>query len=163
MSKSILIVGMTGTGKSTEAMKVLKQFPDQKKLIYDVNNEYGTGSLPSMDTFLEEATKANDSIILFGEATIFFSNRGRSDKVVNLLVRKRHTRNVIIFIFHSLRTVPAYIFEMTDHLYLKRTNDTPQRVKKAYDSDKLLEVFDIVQKNSTLDPYFTKKVKGADL
>jgi SpoVK/Ycf46/Vps4 family AAA+-type ATPase len=161
--KSILIIGMTGTGKTTEVKNVLKKFPERKKYIYDVNNEYSDSDLPTLVEFLEKAKQVRDSIIVFEEATIFFSNRGRSEQVIDLLVRKRHTNNIIVFVFHSIRSVPTYIFEMSDHVYLKRTNDTAARVKKSFDSDKLLEVFEVVEKNSKLDPYYTKKVKGSDL
>ncbi len=161
--KSILIVGMTKTGKTTEVKKILSTFPERKKYIYDVNREYTDRDLPDLQSFIETAKKAKNSVIVFEEATIFFSNRGRSEDVTNILVRKRHTGNIIVFCFHSLRSIPLSIFELIDYVYIKRTNDSFASVKRKFDSENLNVIFENVKKSSKLDPYFTYKVKGADL
>lgn len=161
--KSILIIGMTGTGKSFETKKILKKFPKLDKYIFDVNNEYGVENLPTLEEFLNTVVKVENSVIVFEEATVFFSTRGRSEQVVNLLVRKRHTKNIIIFIFHSIRAVPSYIYELCDYVYIKKTNDTVKRIKSTHDSEKLIEIFEDVKINSNLEPYYTVKVRGTDL
>lgn len=162
--KSILNIGMTGTGKTTEAKKQLAIFADRPKLIYDVNGEYTKGAkLPTMEDFMKACKKATNSVLLFEEATMFFSARGRSADMVDLLVRKRHTNNVIIMNFHSFRTIPTYIIEMIDYMYIKRTNDTEKRVRDKFDSEILSEKFVLCQEKSKFDPFFTVKVSVKDL
>jgi len=163
--KSFLIVGMTGTGKTTEVKNLLNKFSAEKK-IYDVNNEYleftKNSGLPSMEKFLSDAEKITNSVIVFEEATIFFNKRGYDDRLVNLLVRKRHTKNIIIFVFHSLRSIPTYIFELIDFFAIKKTNDTIDRIKQ-FKSPELMRIFETIEKSSNLEPYKTIWVKGADL
>lgn len=163
--KSFCIIGMTGTGKTTEAKKLLQSFAISDKLIYDINgeySEYSQGKLLSIQEFIKKASSVNNSIILFEESTIFFSNRGRSEEVIDILVRKRHTNNIPIFIFHSIRSVPKYILELIDYFYIKKTNDNYSDVKKLFkrSADFILEE---TEKGYKENPYFCLKVKGSDL
>lgn len=164
--KSFCIIGMTGTGKTTEAKNLLKSFPNSNKLIYDINSEYpeftNGEKLPTIQEFIKKASLANNSIILFEEATIFFSNKKRFEDLVDLLVRKRHTNNIIIFVFHYIAAVPKDIKTMIDFFYIKKTNDDFQDVKKKF-KNSAEWILKQIEEGSKENPYFCLKVKGSDL
>lgn len=162
--KAFLIVGMTGTGKTTEVKKLLSSFSGLK-YIYDLNieyTEYQKRNLPTIENFLIEVKKTSNSIVVFEEATIFFSSRGYVKEVVDLLVRKRHSKNIYIFVFHSIRSIPSYIFELIDFFGIKQTNDTLTRIQ-AFKSQALIEAFENVEKSAKLDAFYIQWVKGSDL
>lgn len=153
MAKAIIVIGRTKSGKTTTVKNLLKKISGEK-FIYDVNNEYNTGTeFISMVDFLNEATLKTCTTIVFEEATIFFSNRGDERKLKELLVRKRHTKNVIILCFHSLRSVPTYIFDLADYYILHKTNDNRAIIEKKFSgNDILLNDFETV--NTSKDLHF---------
>lgn len=140
MSKVIVNVGFTGTGKTVGTKEILKGL-HVPLFIYDVNNEYKEfkGSvLKSFEDFLQEANLKKNHCIVFEEATIFFSHSGSSKMIMELLVRKRHTKNLIILNFHSLRKVPLYILDFTDYLILRKTNDNPETIRKKFEDYEII-------------------------
>lgn len=145
----IVIIGMTQQGKSPFTKQLIR---DEAKncLVFDYNNEYGKTDKygkPGMNLsnnildarcrytgtdfahFLEIAKKKRNSNIVFEEATAFLKGQiGRN--VLQLVIGKAHTRNNYIFIFHSIRTVPPGLLDLTDTVVLFRTNDNFDFVKK---------------------------------
>lgn len=159
--KSILFVGGTGTGKSTLVKERLKNVHKGCLHIYDINNEYGKFidvPLPSFVKFSTQATKLNDAIIVYEEATIFLSNKGSDAQVREILVRKRHTNNTIFFIFHSLRSVPKWVFDLSNYVVLLKTNDSIDIVEKRFDHEVLTNAFIEVKKESEKNKHFHKVI-----
>lgn len=141
---NIAVIGATGTGKTTVCKKML-QLSGKEPFIYDVNNEYGSNKLIKINDFLQIATEKKNSFILFEEATIFFSHAGRTDEIMNLLVRKRHTQNVICLVFHSLRSMPLYILDMIDLIILFKTVENKGVIEKKYkDELEIIEAFNYI-------------------
>lgn len=141
--KAVILVAQTGQGKSTYCKNLLQQI-NKPKLINDVNGEYPefkAGYLP-IDEFLKKANKANNTVIVFEEATIFFSTKSNDAQMRELLVRKRHTNNFIILIFHSLRSIPLYILELCNYMVLFKTNDTENSLLRKYDGfDNIIKAY----------------------
>ena len=101
--KAIIIVGNTGRGKSTAALKTLfkAQQENRRLYIYDPNNDYQkyySEKFVDEEAFLEKVENVSNAFILFEEATIFFSNKGSSKKLTSLLVRK-DTKIILLFCF----------------------------------------------------------------
>lgn len=130
MSKCIIIAGGTGTGKTTLA-KTLINKRTKNILIYDVNNEYGY-PYTDMVSFLNKAKRVKNHVILFEEATIFFSTSGGEKNVREIMVRKRHTNNILIFNFHSLSQIPLYILMFCDYLFIKKSNDQISQIERKF-------------------------------
>ena len=130
MSKCIIIAGGTGTGKTT-LVKGLISKHKKNRLIYDVNNEYGHPYV-DMEDFLEKAKRVKDHIIVFEEATIFFGTSGSQKDIREILVKKRHTNNILIFNFHSLSQVPLSILMFCDYFYVKKSNDQLPQIERKY-------------------------------
>lgn len=153
MAKAILIIGRPKTGKTTTVKKILSSL-SRVKLIYDVNNEYNTGKeLPTLSDFLSEAAESTGVAVVFEEATIYFSNRGDEQTLKNILVRRRHTDNIVILCFHSLRSVPTYVFDLVDFYVLHKTSDNPGLIEKKFaGNNQLLQ--DIVTVRNAQNPYF---------
>jgi DNA helicase HerA-like ATPase len=128
--KALIIVGMTGSGKSTLVKKYIAPVARSRLWLHDVNGEYfpDEPEIP-IDDFITVAAKLRESVIVFEEATIFFSNRGSNKIMRDILVRKRHRHNCIILVFHSIRSIPVYIFDLCNYVTLFRTNDTEDLVR----------------------------------
>lgn len=156
----IVQVGRTRTGKTTELKKIiareLKANPSRKLEIYDINCEYKefyNKPLKKFGEFIEYVATLQKALIVFEEATIFFTARGGLDIVMReKLVRKRHEKNIIILNFHSWGHVPKDILAMTDFLIVRKSNDSEKTVKDRTDNEKVLAAFNKV-KDST-DNYF---------
>lgn len=142
-----IIVGNTGRGKSTASRKLLTAAlkEEMEVLVYDPNNDYSDvykKPFESKKEFLEKASKKTHSFILFEEATMFFSNKGSEEKLLDLLVRKRHTGNKIVLVFHSLRSVPTYILELCNYMVLYKTADRPSYTLAKFEGfDEITEAY----------------------
>jgi hypothetical protein len=153
MAKAIIIVGRPRSGKTTSAKKLLSSI-SLKKEIYDVNNEYNTGKpFPDMEDFLNDSLSKTETCFIFEEATIFFSNKGDERRLKTLLVRKRHTKNIIILCFHSLRSVPTYVFDLIDFYILHKTNDNTGLIDKKFSGNYTL-LNDFKKVNEATDEHF---------
>jgi Cdc6-like AAA superfamily ATPase len=151
MSKCIVIVGATGTGKTTEVCKVLSSI-NIPLYIFDVNNEekYRTfkntwNKDVNIKSFITSAKQKRETCIVFEEATIFFSHAGSTEEIKTILVQKRHTKNLIIFNFHSLRQVPLYILDFCDLLIIGKTIDNKKNIEDKFkDFQEIWQAFNMV-------------------
>lgn len=151
---AIINVGGTGTGKSTETRKLIELFDPEYLYVYDVNNEYNDlykKPFCGVNEFLVLLENVTDALIVFEEATMFFSNKSSSEKLLGMLVQKRHKRNNFIFNFHSLRSIPRYIFDFVDFINIKKTNDTYKIAREKIDDEVFLHLFESV--NESNNPY----------
>lgn len=142
---TFLIIGMTGEGKSEFIKRTLR--PPKPMFVFDVNNEYKDLSLDMKQTrsrytgyndtggpdylsekrFIELSREKRNSNIVFEEATGFFS--GATGKELNkLLIEKRHTKNNLFFLFHTINSIPPGILEKANFAVLFKTGDTPQSI-----------------------------------
>lgn len=155
MAKVFAIVGARGTGKTTFVKERLKNVNKNRIMIYDVNAEY-TEFYPypfeDFQKFMQRTKDATNSILVYEEATIFFNNRGKDATMTNILVRSRHTKNVIFLNFHSLRSLPKYILDLINYIVLFKTNDTPSLVEK-FEHESLYNGFIEVKQNSDIHYY----------
>lgn len=141
---SIIIVGATGTGKTTEVKSRISNVNPANLMIYDVNNEYQdfyNKPFGDFKDFAAEARAATNKVIVFEEATIFLNNRSRDNQLVDILVRKRHTNNMIFLNFHSFRTIPRYIYDLSNYIILFKTNDSVELIEKKYEDERLTKLF----------------------
>jgi hypothetical protein len=156
-----LIVGATGTGKTTEVKRLLQKVPNKKAIfIYDVNNEYREFypyEFTDFQEFIERMTRVQWGVMVFEESTIFLSNRSCNMLLVDLLVRKRHTGNYIFLCFHSLRSVPKYVLNLCNYITLFHTNDSVNFIDNTFQNTALTSAFLEVQ--NTSDIHFSKFIK----
>lgn len=154
-----IFVGATGAGKSTLIKRLISRVNVERLHVYDINDEYKLGDyadLPDMKDFLNLATSLRSSVIVFEDATVFFSNRGRDAQMVKLLVSKRHRKNVILLAFHSIRDIPFNIYNLCNGIFVCKTNDTADLVEKRIPG--LFEAFEKVRDGApTKYPYVNYK------
>jgi ABC-type phosphate/phosphonate transport system ATPase subunit len=162
MSKAIIIVGATGTGKSTFVKKLISKVPNKKALfIYDINNEYKDYfpyPLLSVEEFMEKTQFISKGVFVLEEATIYLNNRSSNEYLTSLLVRKRHTNNTIIMVFHSMRSVPRYIYELSNEIVIFKTNDSPDMTSRELKDDRLEEIMNRIKVSKNQHYYELLKI-----
>lgn len=126
---SICVVGSTGVGKTTFVKSIIKDIHSTNIIKYDPFNEYEKGYNIEIDNFLQLNYK--NKLILVEEATSVLSFYNRID-IIKMLTRRRHNNVSSIFVFHSIRTIPVYIFDFLDGIVFFRTNDRRDIVEKKY-------------------------------
>jgi len=160
MSNCHIIVGATGTGKTTYIKNIIKSVNKDALFIYDVNNEYRdyfNYEFVDFEIFIESADRLRKSVIVIEEATIFLNNRSSNYYLKDILVRKRHKNNFIILVFHSLRSVPRYIYELANYITIFHTNDSPEMTAKELKDDRLEVIMNEVKENK--NRFYNKTLK----
>lgn len=162
-----IVIGSTGSGKSFFIKKKLLP-PAVKKgyalQLFDINNEYtdfqNNYKFVGIDDFLQKSQNLTNSLILFEEATIFFNTTANgSTNLMSLNVRKRHQNNILIFVFHSLRQVPVYLFDFCNFVTLFKTNDRNDIVFNKYkDNPEIIKLFEAVSRKAN-EKYFNITLK----
>lgn len=141
--KAILIIGNRGTGKTTTTKKLLANVHKDARIVLDVNNEYADlypFPFIEFDNFTKKLTTVSNAFIVIEEATIFMDNRGYNKDMTSVLVKSRHRGNTIVLVYHSIRSVPKYIFNLCNMIILHKTNDA-ENVVKDYDNSDLNEAY----------------------
>lgn len=146
--KIILVVGGRGMGKTTTVRNMVKKVHPEALLLYDPAAQYTDlydKPLLDFEDFKKETGRVKRAFIVFEEATIFLGHYA-DDDIKNMLVRSRYDQNTAVFVFHSLRLVPRYIYDMADYLILLKTNDSPTFVQSRFEDERLTKVFIDLQK-----------------
>jgi len=155
-----IFVGKRKTGKTTLSKKLLDARPSGMPVkIYDINKEYGdyyNEPFKDWEVFLDELTHLKGHYILIEESTIFFDTSSRFEQMKNVLVRARHTQNIIHLNFHSWLSVPKNIYNLLDYVTIFKTNDTVMTLKAKYDNPEVMKVFEEARKSK--DPFFHKTI-----
>lgn len=130
--RGIIIVGGTGRGKSSFLKEVLLKYYRGAKFIFDPRMEHYGGVIMPMEQFTLRAKACRKTMIVFEEATMFFSNKGDNEDLKWLLVSKRHDANTVVLLFHTLQSVPLYLLSMCDLLVLFKTQDNIRLVENKF-------------------------------
>lgn len=141
MGKCITVIAATGQGKTTFVKNMIK---GNRCFVFDVNGEYEelcndttqprSKYFGSNKEFMKMASnKHGGTICVFEEATGFLVGAMQKD-VREFIIAKRHPvgqggRN-IVFLFHTIGSVPPFIFDMSDYIVLFKTGDDVGTVKK---------------------------------
>lgn len=142
--KVIIIVGGRGTGKTTYLRHKLEMVHPKARMVYDVAGHY-TDLYPhpmlEFEVFKEKTTQIERAVVVYEEASIYFSNRGDDRMLKDLLVKSRYRNNIIFLVYHSLRMVPRYIFDLSNNIVLFKTNDNLKRIETKFESDILSDMY----------------------
>ena len=157
-----ITVGRSGCGKTTLSKQLLDNVPNEMPIIvYDINNEYKkyySEKFIDFEDFLEMLVELKGHYILIEEATIFFSTHSHFKEMTNVLVRARHTKNIIQLNFHSFKSVPKNIYMMLDYITVFKTNDTLKDVKDKFDNPFIIRAFEDARQSPDKS-YFRKTIK----
>lgn len=157
---AFVIVGKTKSGKSTFVkQEFVQRVNDPEKLyIYDINNEYEEGEFEGdWENWIGGIRKVSNSLIVVEEATINMSSRADVREIGETLARKRHQKNVIVFVFHSLHRVPDSIVHFIDGWYIFKTLDNPTKVKAKYaDMPHIIEAFHLARSKPKFHYIYTE-------
>jgi hypothetical protein len=156
-------IGKRGCGKTTLSKKLMDARPKEMPIIvYDINNEYHEYYPEPFVEFPVFLMKISDeeikhTYILIEEATIFFSTRSRFEEMLNVLVRARHTGNIIQLNFHSFSSVPKNIYHLLDYVVVFKTNDSEDDVTNRFDNPKVLAAYN--EAITSAEVHFRKVVR----
>jgi ABC-type dipeptide/oligopeptide/nickel transport system ATPase subunit len=159
----VLIVGRSGCGKTTLTKEMLAQRPKGMPcMIYDINQEYQKEypePFEDFDVFLMKLSldDTRHYYIIIEEATIFFNTQSNFQDMKNVLVRARHTGNIIHVNFHSFSSIPKGIYNLLDYVIVFKTNDNLDSVKGRFDNPKVLEAYK--EAIASPDEHFHKTIK----
>ena len=157
-----ILIGRRGCGKTTMSKKLLDARPGAMPvMIYDINNEYFKyypEPFEDFDVFLKKISdeRVRRHYILIEEATIFFSTRSRFEEMMNVLVRARHTGNIIQLNFHSFASVPKNVYHLLDYVVIFKTNDMENDVQDKFDHPAVIKAF--YDARSSTDKHFSRTV-----
>lgn len=150
--KLYIIIGAPGQGKSEFVKQAIQ---GRRCFVFDIQNEYGSrtkykGQRPlllsdnpnaerarytghDLEQFQQMCLRKRDSILVFEEATMFFE--GRTGKTTRqIMISRKHTGNAIMFLFHSINSVPPRIMEISEYVVLFKTNDQEHTVRYKYNN-----------------------------
>lgn len=115
------------------------------KFIYDVNGEYkefGSGAVfPKWKEFLQQARTKTSTAIVFEEAFIFLKAQAAEEEIKEMLVRNRHTKNLLIFNFHAIHQIPMFIYDFTNYLIIGKTNDKLKYMQREYKDTDIYDAY----------------------
>ena len=157
-----ICIGKRGCGKTTLSMKLLDKRPkNMPVMVYDINNEYQKyyqEPFDDFDVFLVKISgeEIRRHYILIEEATIFFNTQSNFYEMKNLLVRARHTGNIIQLNFHSFSSVPKGIYNLLDYVTVFKTNDNEKSVTDRFDHPRVVAAYKEAIASS--DEHFYKTV-----
>jgi ABC-type oligopeptide transport system ATPase subunit len=157
-----ICIGRRGCGKTTLSKQLLDVRPKAMPvIIYDINNEYQSyypEPFDDFDIFLTKISgeEVRHTYILIEEATIFFNTQSNFYEMKNVLVRARHTGNIIQLNFHSFGSVPKGIYNLLDYVTVFKTNDNEKNVTDRFDHPQVLQAYRDAIKSD--DPHFYRTV-----
>jgi len=158
-----IMIGKRGCGKTTLSKKLMDERPkNMPVIVYDVNKEYGIyydQPFEDFDLFLNRVSNEDTrhTYIMIEEATIFFNTHSTAEEMKNLLVRARHTGNIIQLNFHSFSSVPKGIYTLLDYVTVFKTNDNEKSVTDRFDHPQIIAAFR--EAIASKDEHFYKTVK----
>ena len=158
-----ICIGRSGCGKTTLTQQMLDQRPKGMPcLIYDINQEYGNyykEPFDDFDVFLAKLSMEDvrHHYIIIEEATIFFNTQSNFQDMKNVLVRARHTGNIIQLNFHSFSSIPKGIYNLLDYVIIFKTNDNMKSVTDRFDNPKVIEGYK--EAIASPDEHFHKTIK----
>ncbi len=157
---ALINIGKRRTGKTTLSKANLDSRPEGMPVkIYDINQEYGEyykEPFQDWEEFMNDLVHLKEHYILIEEATIFFDTSSRFEQMKNILVRARHTQNIIQLNFHSFLSVPKNIYNLLDFVTILKTNDTLKTVRGKYDNPEIIEAYQDSLKSN--DPFFNRTI-----
>jgi len=157
---SIIVVGRRGAGKSNFLKGKISKAHKNSLCIFDKQGEYKDyydKPTPTFRQFITVAKQLSNSVQVWEEMTVFLSMRSSYEEIKEICVDARHKNNMIFWVFHSLRTIPRDIFDLSDMVVLFKTNDGATLVKNKFESEALNQAFENVSSNS--NPHYFKIVK----
>jgi guanylate kinase len=165
----IVFVGRSGCGKTTLSKETMNKAPKNMPfIVYDINNEYQDyypEKFIKFTEFLEKLVELdnegynviNHHYILIEEATIFFNTHSNFEEMKDVLVRARHTQNIVQLNFHSFASIPKGIYNLLDYVIVFKTNDNEKSITDRFDNPEVLEAARAARESA--DKHFFKVVK----
>lgn len=93
---------------------------------------------------------------VFEEATGLFPGGVISQDLIMETLSCRHTGNNFYFVFHALHRVPPQLIEFINELYLFKTHDLEQNIRRKY--NRIFDRWRHVQAMSESNPYYFEKL-----
>ena len=138
-----LVIGTTGTGKSTLCSKAALLFKEKhpKLNVFILDPQY---TFPNKEALVKKGIvlapcsnlmsaseiiePLKNGLCIIDDSRLIFDN-DRARELNNLCISKRHLNLNIMIIFHSLADVQPKIFQVTDGIFFFKVKDSWERVR----------------------------------
>jgi len=152
--KCIVVCGINGTGKTTRIRSILRNIKVENRFIYDPHRDYaGEGGVTTtIERFIYYADLKRNTAVVFEEATeALHSTDKNKRRLQKILVRRRQRNTLLVFVFHSILDISAFILRVCDYIYLHKVADEIAQVRRHVGPGKLLDAYMELQKSD--NPY----------
>ena len=159
-----LVIGTTGTGKTTFCKETIKDYlseydNDYKIVVIDPQGTFPIHPnkriiKPKIDIRKDQIGGKNtwdyldsiyNSLIVIDDTRIIFQDWGGKD-IYQLGINRRHHNNDLIMIFHSLNAVQRLVYTVVNYVYLFRINENWDTVRNKVPSQITEKIFDRANK-----------------
>lgn len=150
ISKVIIIVGRRRAGKTTTTKRLIKNVHRGALLLHDVSHQYGDiykEDILPFDEFKKKAIRVSKGVVVFEEASITIGHAKQED-IIQLIATCRFKETSVIMVFHSLRLVPRYCYDMADILIMHKTKDNAKLVNEKFEDEEMTKVWTRVNANA---------------
>ena len=160
--KAVLIVGKPGAGKSyffkneilPKLNKVLifdqygYEYPEAT--LTDGKKDTGESMLRFSGDFWELVNFSGrfpNRAIIIEDATNFLQGAIHDEPLRKMFAARRHYNQQLYFLFHTLSSIPPFIYSMSDYVVLFKTKDFKERVKNRFQDEELFRAFENIKKS----------------
>ena len=130
---TIIVIGRQHEGKSPTIKQLIEDSGMKNQVIYDKRKEYNpTKHTLFRDYFIfkEYIKNVQGSCIVIEEATSVV-NAMKDNTLTDSVIGCEHNLNIVILVFHAILDVPKYLLRTCALIYLFKTNDDPEDVRRS--------------------------------
>ena len=173
------VVGLTNTGKTTQIMKMIKNFKHGKVLILDKFDEPSYKVFPALPNkslisrlqkgiYRIHSPHKEEQLLIVDKISEGFQKNGlivledasayvpvkEYKPLMNIFAGRRHKGWDTILTFHSINRIPPFVLEALDFMILFKTNDNAEKHLKESIPQPQLVVERYLKVEKHPDPHF---------
>jgi hypothetical protein len=130
---TIIVIGRPHEGKSPTIKALIEGSGMENRIIYDKRREYDADKYTlfrEYSIFKNFIKNVTASCIVIEEATSVVTAL-KDNTLTDTVIGCEHNLNIVILVFHAILDVPKYLLRNCALIYLFKTNDDPEDVRRS--------------------------------